>query len=58
MIYQTQPVVFQDSLRMLLVLSLAISNHRLLETQINKEPSKVLTWCDANKLNINPSKSN
>ena len=39
---------------------LVISNKQpsLLETQINEELSKVLTWCNANKLNINPFKSN
>ena len=39
---------------------LVISNKQpsILEAQINEELSKVLTWCNANKLNINPSKSN
>ena len=37
---------------------LIISNKQpsLLETQINEELFKVLTWCNAKKLNINPSK--
>ena len=61
MIYQTQPAVLPKSSKTLVDdarLLLAISNPSLLETYNNQELSKVLTWCSANKLNKNPSKSN
>ena len=40
--------------------SLVVSNElqSLPKTQINEVLSKVLTWYNANKVNLNPSKSN